>query len=85
MATCHPHVISVFCIRLVLNSITNNSQLRPWWKERSKHDQLNLSFWRLFHHFCKYILASYYPFKAVKQMFTVFLIKFPCFNNFDLS
>ena len=44
MATCHPHVISVFCIRLLPNSITNSSQLRLWWEERSKHDQLKLYF-----------------------------------------
>ena len=65
MATCHPHVIFSLFIRLDPNSITNSSQLRHWWEERSKHDQLKLSFWRLFHHFCEYILASYQSFKAV--------------------
>ena len=29
MATCHPHVNSVFFIELIPNAITMNSQLRP--------------------------------------------------------
>ena len=85
MATYHPHVISVFLIRLILNSITNSSQLRPWRENKQKHEQLNLSFWRLFLHFCEYISTSLHSFKAVKQAFIVFLIKLLCFNNFELS
>ena len=58
MASCHPHVISVFFIGLVLNAITVNSQSRPGGKNKQKHEQLIYPFWRLFLHFCKYILGS---------------------------
>ena len=51
MATCHPHVISVFFIGLILNAITINSQSRPGGKKKHKHVQLNLYFWRLLLHF----------------------------------
>ena len=84
MATCHPHVISVFFIRLVLNAITANSQLRPWRENKQQHEHLIYLFWRLFLHFCEYISTSFQSFKAVKQMFIVFLMKLCIFNNFEL-
>ena len=59
MAAYHPHVISVFFIGLILNAITINSQSRPGGKKKHKHVQLNLYFWRLFLHFCKYIMTSF--------------------------
>ena len=40
MATYNPHVISVFLIGLILDSIKNSSQLRPWGENKQKHDHL---------------------------------------------
>ena len=54
-------------------------------KEAKKHEQLNLSFWRLFLHFCEYISTSFQSFKAVKQTFIVFLMKLLVFTLVNLS
>ena len=65
MATYHPHVISVFFIRLVLNAITAIVKLRPWRENKQKHEQLIYLFWRLFFYLCEYISTSLDLFKAV--------------------
>ena len=78
--TCH---FSLFCWT-GLKCHHSNSQLRPWRENKQKHEQLNLSFWRLFLHFCEYISTSLQSFKAVKKMFIVFLMKLCIFYNFEL-
>ena len=53
-------------------------------EKKQKHEQLIYLFWRLFLHFCECISTLLDLFKAVKQMFIVFLMKLCIFNNFEL-
>ena len=73
MATCHPCVISVFFIGLILNAITINSQLRPWRENNQQHVFLISSFLETFPHFCEYISTSLDSFKAVlKNIYSIY-------------